>query len=58
MLREYEPERRRLRDDAELDHARWERYRDEKRQLEDLGLTPHDYDARIKKLARELEYDY
>ena len=54
MLREYEPERRRLRDDADLDHARWERYRLEKRHLEDLGLDPHDYDAKVKELAQEL----
>lgn len=54
MLKEYEPERRRLRDDADLDHNRWERYREEKRRLEDMGLSPEEYDARVIVLARRL----
>ena len=54
MLREYEPERRRLRDDASLAHTKWDSYRLEKRRLEDLGLEPNEYEARVKALAREL----
>lgn len=54
MLRESESYRRRERDDADTDHARWDRYRDEKRRLEDMGLEPDEYDARVKLLAEEL----
>lgn len=54
MLRESESYRRRLRDDADLEHARWERYSAGKRRLIDLGIEPDEYDARVKALAEEL----
>lgn len=54
MLREYEPERRRRRDDANLAHAKWDLYRLEKRRLEDMGLEPDEYGAKVMILAQEL----
>ena len=54
MLRESEPYRRRMRDDAETDHVKWERYRDGKRRIEDMPLSPEEHEARVKALAREL----
>ena len=54
MLRRSEPERRRLRDDADADHARWDRYLAEKRRLESLGLEPDEYTARVRELAQWL----
>lgn len=54
MLREYEPERRRLRDDAEIDRIRWERYRQGKIALEELGLDPDEHMAMVQELAKRL----
>lgn len=54
MLRQPESERRRARDDADADHAKWDRYRAEKRRLEDLGLAAEDYDDQVRELAREM----
>lgn len=54
MLREYGPERRRLRDDAESSRARQERYESSKLVIAETAVDADDYDARVRALVMEM----
>ena len=54
MLRQSEPERRRMRDDSESCRARQERYEARKRQIAETAVDADDYTERVIRLAEEL----
>lgn len=54
MHRQHEHVRRRAQDDASTSHVQWDRYRDEKRRIEDMGLEPGEYTAMVREVAKEL----
>ncbi len=54
MLRQSEPERRRLRDDAESCRDRQERYEARKRVIAETAVDADDYDARVRELVMEM----
>ena len=54
MLRQSEPERRRMRDDADLDHARYDIYEARKRHIAETAEDADDYTRRVMRLAEEM----